>query len=560
MNSMTLKQRLTRVLVIFIIGLSLVSLFSINRFQTIKRNMEQYNQITYSAQNSAISAYLYLEAEQKNLYRLALEPSTSESAKLTEWIGTLHGYIDDELAIITDLAASNTNLENELNANINELTLTRARLLELSAAKDLDGLVNYIASTVLPISENVFDNLDDLLDVYNQASYDLMDGITNIIGIVIIVLFVVFLLCIALSFRVYEMLMKLIVKPINEMTQLARELAVGNLNARIVYSSKDEVGQLADAIRAMTTMLVSYISSIDNALEKVTKGNMTEPINEEFKGDFNKIKTNINNVIATFNETLQQISVSAKQVSHKSIHSAQSTYEIALGATNQARVIDEFVSSMERLYTSIETSNAITQNTNSISHTMQESANEGLIEIEALLKAMEEIVCATEGVHRFIGIIDEIASQTNLLALNASIEAARAGESGKGFAVVAHEIRDLATRSSSQVQEIETVINQSVASAKVGNQIVATTSEVFKHISSKVETSTQLNQQLADIVLGQHQVLSSLKCGVTQISDITSSNAINSANGTEVSDELLAEAEKLTNLMKRYNVKTISIK
>ncbi|OON91358.1 MAG: hypothetical protein ATN33_01400 [Epulopiscium sp. Nele67-Bin001] len=310
----------------------------------------------------------------------------------------------------------------------------------------------------------------------------------------------------------------------------------------------------------MTTMLVSYISSIDNALEKVTKGNMTEPINEEFKGDFNKIKTNINNVIDTFNETLQQISVSAKQVSHKSIHSAQSTYEIALGATNQARVIDEFVSSMERLYTSIETSNAITQNTNSISHTMQESANEGLIEIEALLKAMEEIVCATEGVHRFIGIIDEIASQTNLLALNASIEAARAGESGKGFAVVAHEIRDLATRSSSQVQEIETVINQSVASAKVGNQIVATTSEVFKHISSKVETSTQLNQQLADIVLGQHQVLSSLKCGVTQISDITSSNAINSANGTEVSDELLAEAEKLTNLMKRYNVKTISIK
>ena len=85
---------------------------------------------------------------------------------------------------------------------------------------------------------------------------------------------------------------------------------------------------------------------------------------------------------------------------------------------------------------------------------------------EDLAKAIEQVK-VIEQITDVANAIRDIADQTNLLALNASIEAARAGEAGRGFAVVAGEINSLSADTGKQIDKVQELTDQVLASVKV---------------------------------------------------------------------------------------------
>jgi methyl-accepting chemotaxis protein len=126
-------------------------------------------------------------------------------------------------------------------------------------------------------------------------------------------------------------------------------------------------------------------------------------------------------------------------------------------------------------------------------------------------KTVQELGNNSEQIGEIVEVITAISRQTNLLALNAAIEAARAGEHGRGFAVVAEEVRKLAEQSQSAARKITLIVNeiqsktgetiqlmlQGTTEVERGNEVIISSGDFFKHISSLVEQLRGQIQQVA---------------------------------------------------------------
>ena len=271
-----------------------------------------------------------------------------------------------------------------------------------------------------------------------------------------------------------------ITAPIKDAVRVAEKVAQGDLSARIDVSSRDETGQLMQALKNMN-------SSLSNIVTEVRSGTDT---------------------IATASAEI-----------------ASGTLDLSSRTEEQASSLEETASSMEELTSTVKQNADNARQANRLAVTASEVALKGGAEVSEVVDTMASINEASKKIVDIISVIDGIAFQTNILALNAAVEAARAGEQGRGFAVVAAEVRNLAQRSAAAAKEIKTLIGNSVDRVGAGSKLVQQAGTTMAEVVASIGRVTDIMAEISAASEEQSAGIEQVNQAIVQMDHVTQQNA-----------------------------------
>lgn len=320
---------------------------------------------------------------------------------------------------------------------------------------------------------------------------ELIAPLLSLRNLLIIASIVIVLIGIAIVF----IIARTVTEPIKYAAEVSRLVADGDLSVKVEVKTKDEVGELLQAMQDQVTKLSTVVYSVKEVASNVTDGN------EQLSGG---------------------------------------VQDLSSGASEQAASVEETSAALEESNATIEQNLENAKRTDEIAGKTAALAEEGGSSVRQTEEAMKTIA-------EKIGVIEDIAYQTNLLALNAAIEAARAGDKGRGFAVVASEVRKLAARSETAAGEISQVSKNSVIVAESARAQI-------DDIVPMIHQTAELVQEISSASQEQANGIMQITEAVTQLDKVTQSNAALSEELASTAEEINAQAELLNQEVEFFKI------
>ncbi len=294
-------------------------------------------------------------------------------------------------------------------------------------------------------------------------------------------------------------------------------------------------------------------------LGAMANGDLTQQIEMECQGDWNRLKTAVNESSKQLSQSFGNLRTKAHQIADNAQKVSSSNQKLSQCIQEQAAEVEETSTTMQALSNQISESSENSKRSQAITDSAMKSVQAGGVSMKESIDAMESIKEVSEKITNIVTLIDGIAFQTNLLALNAAVEAARAGEHGRGFAVVAGEVRNLAGRSADAAKEIGQLINQTSERVKLGTEKVENTSKLLKVTEEQVTEISTLVAEISHKTEEQAQSVQQSSSAIASMDYALQQNAAKVQENAALSEELYALGEQLCALADQYKTQDSSM-
>lgn len=337
-----------------------------------------------------------------------------------------------------------------------------------------------------------------------------------------------------------------IVKPLNMAAGSVERIARGEIPANITEDYRGDFNQLKDNLNTCFKAMNALIADVQVLSDAAHQGRVSVRADADaHEGDFRKIVDGVNETlemivgpIGTVKTAVETINTAAKEI-------AQGNADLSHRTEDQAASLEKTAASMEELSSTVKQNADNAKQANQLATAASDVAVKGGKAVAEVVTTMASINDSAKKIEDIISVIDGIAFQTNILALNAAVEAARAGEQGRGFAVVAGEVRNLAQRSATAAKEIKALITDSVSKTSEGTVQVENAGKTMQEIVSSVRRVTDIIGEISAASQEQSAGIEQVNEAIMKMDDVTQQNTALVEEAAAAAESMMEQADEL---------------
>ncbi|MDE7203727.1 MAG: methyl-accepting chemotaxis protein [Lachnospiraceae bacterium] len=343
--------------------------------------------------------------------------------------------------------------------------------------------------------------------------------------------------------------------PIIKVSDQMALLADGNLHTDFDLKEDDsEVGNMVASIRFMKDNMAAIIGEIAYVLEQMGQGNYIVSVEQNYVGEYVKIKDSLNRIVEEMRETVSTIQAVSREIDSGSAQLAYAADDLATACTSQATEVSDLMMMLTELGDSIEYNEKEAEEAVKISNLASSTLVVGAQKMDELREAMQEISQCSEQIISVIAAISDIGDEIDMLSLNASIESARAGEAGKGFAVVAEQVKKLAEASQNAVGQTSELIERTVQSVEVGTRITSEAAANMEEVQMGAEETTGRINGIVEKLKKEVESIAHINESISVVAGIVDNNSATSEETAAVSEQQKTQVESMVELMNKFKV------